>query len=594
VLWSGGSDQFGFGFHEDDGEHASNQVQHALLSQRADSPLSHEQNVNLLVGLHSTPGRSKDTAAREGAAAAENTSTAPPTQTKTKFPNWYLKNQERAASIREAGGGEVGKYAWMRVGLRTTEHPRLDAGYMDPANGQEVKSGYTADLDALERDMHNPSPHLAFYGKQWWVLVEEDRLSDGTVVTKYLQVVSKEQMEGVRKGLQPGQHILRANAGPYLCENFWRGDGCGCGFVVSFSRHTCGHSVVASGAVQLSRVTGKTHSEYFDLGSLSITSTFTHDCRPPRVYIPNDMDASAPLLLPKVPVQLDHIFYSIEPYCTPQQAYQVLQRNNVCMERDKFYRWYENLQKKSQLNGKSAHAKLLAMQDCTQEKGGKFIIKVGPNGRVECVIVQTRRMRKYLKRASCVSIDGSHVNNDRGMIIVTAKDAYDNLHPVALSVFFGNESGQNMLALYEEAGLQGISQLRDDGTCYDANWLRRMSADDVLWFLCCWHFWFKTISHFIASWHPHQPRLWEKVCQLQLRIFPEGQDDDDIETRVDEELRNLRALYTTDEACTAIGKLEFQKNKLICAYRNKKYMDGLRTSAVPPRHRSFRRRCGRA
>ena len=138
-LWSGGSDQFGFGFHEDDGEHASNHVQHALLSQRADSPLSHEQNVNLLVGLHSTPGRSKDTAAREGAAAAENTSTAPPTQTKTKFPNWYLKNQERAASIREAGGGEVGKYPWMQVGLRTTEHPRLDAGYMDPATGQEVK-----------------------------------------------------------------------------------------------------------------------------------------------------------------------------------------------------------------------------------------------------------------------------------------------------------------------------------------------------------------------------------------------------------------------------------------------------------------------
>jgi hypothetical protein len=87
------------------------------------------------------------------------------------------------------------------------------------------------------------------------------------------------------------------------------------------------------------------------------------------------------------------------------------------------------------------------------------------------------------------------VNNDRGMIIVTAKDAYDNLHPVAMSVFFGNESGQNMLALYEEAGLQGIPQLRDDGTCYDANWLRRMSADEVLWFLCCWHFWFKTISH---------------------------------------------------------------------------------------------------
>ena len=147
-----------------------------------------------------------------------------------------------------------------------------------------------------------------------------------------------------------------------------------------------------------------------------------------------------------------------------------------------------------------------------------------------------------------------------------------------------------MLALYEEAGLKGISQLRDDGSCYDANWLRRMSADAVLWFLCCWHFWFKTISHSIASWHPHQPKLWEKVCQLQLKIFPEGQDDPDVDTRVDTELRNLRALYTSDEARSAIGKLESQKTKLICAYRYQKYMDGLKTSAVPPRHRSFRRR----
>jgi hypothetical protein len=592
-MWSGGADQFGFGLHEAGGEHASNQVQHALLSQRADSPSSLQHNVNLLAGLQSTQGHSRDTAAREAAAAAENTSTAPPT-TSTKFPNWYLRNKTRAESIcHTGGGGEVGKYPWMQVGLRTTEHPRLDAGYMDPATGQEVKSGYTSDLDALERDMHNPSPHFAFYGKQSWVLVEEDRLSNGTVVTKFLQEVSKGQMEGVRKGLQPGQHILRANAGPYLCENFWLGDGCGCGFVVSWSRITCGHSVLASGAVQLSRVTGKTHSEYLGLGSLNITSTFTHDCQPPRVYIPNDTDASPSLLLAKVPVQLTEIFDAIHPFCTPQRAYQVLQRHNVCMERDKFYRWYESLQKKSQLNGKSAHARLLDMQDCTEAKGGKFIINVGPTGRVESVIVQTRRMLKYLERASCVSIDGSHVNNDRGMIIVTAKDAYDNLHPVAISVCFG-ESSKNMLALYEEAGLQGISQLRDDGTCYDANWLRRMSADDVLWFLCCWHFWFKTISHAIASWHPHQPKLWEKVCQLQLKIFPEGQDDDDIDTRVDEELRNLRALYTTNEARTAIGKLEAQKTKLICAYRNKKYMDGLRTSAVPPRHRSFRRRCGRA
>ena len=112
-MWSGGADRFGFGLHEAGGEHASNQVQHALLSQRADSPSSLQHNVNLLAGLQSTQGHSRDTAAREAAAAAENTSTAPPT-TSTKFPNWYLRNKTRAESICHAGGGEVGKYYSIR------------------------------------------------------------------------------------------------------------------------------------------------------------------------------------------------------------------------------------------------------------------------------------------------------------------------------------------------------------------------------------------------------------------------------------------------------------------------------------------------
>lgn len=587
-------DSFDWSLGEDDEERGSNQLQPARMPHRAAYQLSQhdsEHGVSLLAGLHSAQAPRQDTAAaNEGAAAAANTSTAPPTTSKTKLPNWYLKNKARAESNRQAGG-EVGKYPWMKIGVRTTGHPRLDAGYIDPATGQKVKSGYARDLDALERNMYQESPHFLFFGKSTWVLVQEERLSDGTVLsTKFIQDVSREQMEGVRKGLQPGQLILLANSGPYLCENCWVGEGCGCGFVVSWSRRTCGHSVVASGAVQLSRVAGQTHTEYLDLGSLTIYSTFSHDCRPTRTMIPNELDESDSLLLAKVPVQLDESLAMLVPYCSAQQAYQHLQKYNVSMARDKFYRWYEKEKRKSQLNGKSAHARLLDMQDAAEAKGSKFIIKVGPSGRVECVIVQTKRMLKYLEGASCASIDGSHVNNDRGMILVTVKDAYDKLHPAAVSIFFGGESSKNMLALYEEAGLKGISQLRDDGSCYDANWLRRMSADAVLWFLCCWHFWFKTISHAIASWHPHQPKLWEKVCQLQLKIFPEGQDDPDVDTRVDTELRNLRALYTSDEARSAIGKLESQKTKLICAYRYQKYMDGLKTSAVPPRHRSFRRR----
>ena len=587
-------DSFDWSLGEDDEERGSNQLQPARMPHRAAYQLSQhdsEHGVSLLAGLHSAQAPRQDTAAaNEGAAAAANTSTAPPTASKTKLPNWYLRNKARAESNRQAGG-EVGKYPWMKIGVRTTGHPRLDAGYIDPATGQKVKSGYARDLDALERNMYQESPHFLFFGKSTWVLVQEERLSDGTVLsTKFIQDVSREQMEGVRKGLQPGQLILLANSGPYLCENCWVGEGCGCGFVVSWSRRTCGHSVVASGAVQLSRVAGQTHTEYLDLGSLTIYSTFSHDCRPTRTMIPNELDESDSLLLAKVPVQLDESLAMLVPYCSAQQAYQHLQKHNVSMGRDRFYRWYEKEKRKSQLNGKSAHARLLDMQDAAEAKGTKFIINVGPSGHVECVIVQTKRMLKYLEGASCASIDGSHVNNDRGMILVTVKDAYDKLHPAAVSIFFGGESSKNMLALYEEAGLKGISQLRDDGSCYDANWLRRMSADAVLWFLCCWHFWFKTISHSIASWHPHQPKLWEKVCQLQLKIFPEGQDDPDVDTRVDTELRNLRALYTSDEARSAIGKLESQKTKLICAYRYQKYMDGLKTSAVPPRHRSFRRR----
>ena len=62
---------------------------------------------------------------------------------------------------------------------------------------------------------------------------------------------------------------------------------------------------------------------------------------------------------------------------------------------------------------------------------------------------------------------------------------------------------------------------------------------------------------------PHsKPKLWEAVRILQLKVFPEGEGDVDIDTRVDVELRNLRALYTCGEAKTVIGKLELQKQRL--------------------------------
>ncbi len=66
---------------------------------------------------------------------------------------------------------------------------------------------------------------------------------------------------------------------------------------------------------------------------------------------------------------------------------------------------------------------------------------------------------------------------------------------------------------------------------------------------------------------------------VSLKVFPEGEDDDDVDTMVDVALRNLRALYTCEEAKAVIGKLELQKKRLLVAYRDT-YLDGLNTSAV--------------
>ena len=113
-----------------------------------------------------------------------------------------------------------------------------------------------------------------------------------------------------------------------------------------------------------------------------------------------------------------------------------------------------------------------------------------------------------------------------------------DIHPAAFAVIFGGEKGDCFRELYDMAGMHGIPQLHDDGSCFDAAWLRLMEAHGVLWFLCCWHFWFKMVPKSIKSWHPREPKLCDAVRILQLKVFPEGEDDVDIDTRVDEELRN--------------------------------------------------------
>ena len=199
-------DSFDWSLGEDDEERGSNQLQPARMPHRAAYQLSQhdsEHGVSLLAGLHSAQAPRQDTAAaNEGAAAAANTSTAPPTTSKTKLPNWYLKNKARAESNRQAGG-EVGKYPWMKIGVRTTGHPRLDAGYIDPATGQKVKSGYARDLDALERNMYQESPHFLFFGKSTWALGSRTRgTSFGRHSTQY-QVYPR-RVEGADGGSAEG------------------------------------------------------------------------------------------------------------------------------------------------------------------------------------------------------------------------------------------------------------------------------------------------------------------------------------------------------------------------------------------------------
>jgi len=559
------------------GSHHPEPSQHAVVDSHHDH---HSDNVDLLAGLRDNEGRFDPKAADDGTWSDAGTLPEDGREPTQRMPNWLLQNMQRAALNDQAGGtgAEKGRLDWMSIGVRTAGHWRLDAGHIDAQTGIEVKGEIKRSLDALERDIKSPSPHMIFQGKEYHVLVEEETAPNGVTVTTFVAEVSRLQLEQVRKQLGPRQRILRAMAGVYYCENCWVGDGCGCFFAVSFSRRTCSHSVLPFGKVQMSWFTAARRNEFRDIKSLGITSTFTHDCKPTLTVVVNELDGMQSLKHARVPVQLDVTLRGLVGRATMHAAYDLMREQGVTMERDAFYRWYKAEERKKEMLGPSAQQRLLQMQEASRAHGGKFNIKFGFVG-IDAVYIQTEMMKRYMKHASCLSIDGTRWNKERCMLIATVKDALGHIHPVAFAVIFGGEKGDCFRELYDMAGMHGIPQLHDDGSCFDAAWLRLMEAHSVLWFLCCWHFWFKMVPRSIKSWHPREPKLWEAVRILQLKVFPEGEDDDDVDTMVDVALRNLRALYTCEEAKAVIGKLELQKKRLLVVYRDT-YLDGLNTSAV--------------
>ena len=558
------------------GSHHPEPSQHAVVDSHDGH---HSDNVDLLANLRHNEGRFDPKAADDGTGSGAETEPEDEPEPTPRMPNWYRQNMQRAALNAQAGGtgAETGPLKWMRIGKRTAGHQRLDAGHIDAQTGIEVMGEIKRSLDAHERDINSPSPHMIFQGREYYVLVEEATAPNGVTVTTFVAEVSKSQLEQVRKQLGPHKHILRAMQGVYYCKNCWEGAGCGCFFALSFSRNTCSHSVLPLGTVQMAWFTAARRKE-FPIQSLSITSTFTHDCKTTLTVVVNELDAMQSLKHAKVPVQLDVTLRGLVGHATMHACYNLLLQHGVSMDRAAFYRWFKAEERKKEMLGPSAQQRLLRMQEASLANGNKFKIEFGYRG-IDAVYVQTEKMKRHMRYASCLSIDGTRVNDDRCMLIATAKDALGHIHPVAFAVIFGGEKGDCFRELYHMAGMHGIPQLHDDGSCFDAAWLRLMEADGVPWFLCCWHFWFKMVSRSIKSWHPREPKLWEAVRILQLKVFPEGEDDDDIDKMVDVALRNLRALYTCDEAKTVIGKLELQKQRLLVAYRNT-YLDDLNTSAV--------------
>jgi hypothetical protein len=187
-----------------------------------------------------------------------------------------------------------------------------------------------------------------------------------------------------------------------------------------------------------------------------------------------------------VPIQVEELLKVLASAKVDMHtAYQSLRENNFTMERATFYRWYEAQLARNARGSGSVAQRLASKQLRAQGVGTTFIIKPFDGNRpgVASVYVQTKEMKKHFDNAAVVSIDGSRVKRGRGVLLATAKCAFDKLQIVAMAVISGGETGASMRALYEELGLKGKQQVRDDGTCYDRRWLQIM-VDDMCTGFC--------------------------------------------------------------------------------------------------------------
>jgi hypothetical protein len=291
-------------------------------------------------------------------------------QSQTKVPSWALTNQQRAADRGARGeeGTERGTREWMHIGKRTHGHKHLDVACLDLETGIEVPLEIARSLDALARDKHAPMPKVVFRGKAGWCIVQETEHADGAVTRAYVRDLNSIEVKSVavlRASLQSGQVVLRFKSGAYVCENCFR-DGCPCAFYISFSRDTCGHSVLAGGKVQLSQFGQKIANEYAGVKSVSISSTFTHECRmsSQQTVIVNEFGDTDLVRMQKVLVQLDTTMQILaESHCDMHNAYATLQRNGISMERDKFYTYYAALQRKVEAALPRAQQQLFSMRE---------------------------------------------------------------------------------------------------------------------------------------------------------------------------------------------------------------------------------------
>ena len=225
---------------------------------------------------------------------------------------------------------------------------------------------------------------------------------------------------------------------------------------------------------------------------------------------------------------------------------------------------------------------MASKQQRAKAVGTKFIIKPFADGRpgVASVYVQTEEMRKHLKYAAVVSIDGSRVKHRRGVLLATAKCPLGKLQIVAIAIIYGGETGDSMRALYQLLGLKGIPQVHDDGTCFDSDWLQLMVEDHVFWVLCPWHKMME-IPVSIVSWLEGEPKLADAIWHLMLTRFAEGDDDESVEHMVDYAFQNLYVYYTSDAAQRVIHSLEVAKERYLIAFRDL-YLDDVNASSVPP------------